>query len=67
MQFIVVIGLLIVGVFIMRGIGSWMLRIDEVISNQKEMIKQNDKIISLLERENQINWHDEISQKENPH
>ena len=55
MQFIVVIGLLIVGVFIMRAIGSWMLRIDEVISNQKEMIKQNDKIISLLERENQIN------------
>jgi len=43
-----IIGTLIVAILIMRAIGSWMLRIDEVISNQKEMIKQNEEIINHL-------------------
>jgi hypothetical protein len=40
MEAIVVIVLIIVFVFVMRAFGAWMLRIDEVIAIQKEILKE---------------------------
>lgn len=36
---IAIIIIFIVGIIVMRLFGAWMLRIDEVIKNQKEIIK----------------------------
>lgn len=40
MDFIVGIGAIILFVLIMRSFGAWMLRIDEVIDTQKEILKE---------------------------
>lgn len=38
MEFIVGIIVLVVIVFVIRLFGAWMLRIDEIITNQKEIL-----------------------------
>lgn len=40
MEIIVGIILIVVFVFIIRAFGAWMLRIDEVIDIQKEILKE---------------------------
>jgi hypothetical protein len=40
MEIIVGLVLIVVFVFIMRAFGAWMLRIDEVITVQKEILKE---------------------------
>jgi len=43
------IAILILFVIVMRFIGAWMLRIDEVISNQKKIINELQRINSSKE------------------
>ena len=43
MSIIFVIVVLVLVILIMRAVGAWMLRIDEVISNQKIIIKELKK------------------------
>ena len=40
MEAIIGIGLIVLFVFIIRTFGAWMLRIDEVIDVQKEILKE---------------------------
>ena len=40
MDIIVGIGAIVLFIFIMRSFGAWMLRIDEVIDIQKEILKE---------------------------
>ena len=46
MEFVIGIVLLVAFVFLMRAFGAWMLRIDEVIDIQKQILKelQNRKL-----------------------
>lgn len=46
--FIVFLFFLFVFILIMRAIGAWMLRINEVIRNQEVIIEQNDRANNLL-------------------
>jgi len=43
MEFIIGIVMFIVIIFIIRLFGAWMLRIDEIIKNQKEMLAELKK------------------------
>lgn len=43
MSFIMALIILFVIILIMRAVGAWMLRIDEVIKNQKIIIKELKK------------------------
>jgi hypothetical protein len=45
---IFILGAFIAFVLIMRFLGSWMLRIDEIITNQSKALQQMDEIRSSL-------------------
>ena len=40
LDFVLGIGVIIIAVLILRAFGAWMLRIDEVISVQKEILNE---------------------------
>lgn len=44
MDTIIGIAILIGAILLLRAIGAWMLRIDEVIKNQKEIIEELKRI-----------------------
>lgn len=44
MDTIIGIAILIGAIFLLRAIGAWMLRIDEVIKYQKEIVEELKKI-----------------------
>ena len=50
MELIIAIILIVLVVFIIRLFGAWMLRIDEVIVNQKTIISELQKGNSLKEK-----------------
>jgi hypothetical protein len=45
--FILAVIIIVVLIFVMRWIGAWMLRIDEVIDLQKETLVELRKLVSL--------------------
>ncbi len=47
---IFILGGTILMVFIMRLLGAWMLRINEVIKHQKSLAQQNEQVIGLLKQ-----------------
>lgn len=47
-EFITFIGILIIFILLLRAIGSWMLRINDVINTQKETNKLLEKILKEL-------------------
>lgn len=44
MEVLIYIAVVVGGILLLRGIGAWMLRIDEVIKNQKLLIEEIRKI-----------------------
>ncbi len=44
METITAIAILIGAILLLRAIGAWMLRIDEIIKNQKEIIEELRKV-----------------------
>ena len=56
MEIIIALIIIVLIVFITRAFGAWMLRIDEVIDNQKEQTKLLKSISdTLLEKRNSEN------------
>jgi hypothetical protein len=47
-ELIVIMCIAIAAVLVVRLIGAWMLRINDVIDHQKAQVKQNNEIIKLL-------------------
>lgn len=43
MEIIIYLVVLVIGIFILRALGAWMLRIDEVIELLKEIKKQGEQ------------------------
>jgi anaerobic ribonucleoside-triphosphate reductase len=61
MEFIIGLVILVVVVFLIRAFGAWMLRIDEVINVQKEILKEikkysenSNNIISTVTRKTNV-------------
>ena len=46
MEFLIWIALLIIAILIMRALGAWMLRINDVIKYQKEILAELKRIRS---------------------
>lgn len=44
MEVLIYIAVIVGGILLLRGIGAWMLRIDEVIKNQKLLIEEIRKL-----------------------
>ncbi|SMC39546.1 hypothetical protein [Cellulophaga tyrosinoxydans] len=57
---IVFVIILIAIILIFRAVGAWMLRIDEVIKNQKIMIQELKKSNGEKEQNGEIKYMDEM-------
>lgn len=58
MEVIIVCIIIVAFIFLMRAFGAWMLRIDDVIYYQKEILKEikssNTEIIKALKKSNEL-------------
>lgn len=52
MEILLILIIFVVSVFVIRLFGAWMLRINDVIENQKELLKINRAMLSELQNLN---------------
>ena len=53
MEIILFLVFALVFILVMRAVGAWMLRINELISNQEKLIKLQQKQVEILNKNKQ--------------